>query len=258
MPNLIAHMDIALESARCLAGDVGPQPLRDTIQKHLGSFLLGSCAPDIRAITKDRRDATHFAPVSNTVVGTGARNLFQAYPRLRAAASSSDPTVAFMAGYVSHLVADEAWIIDIYRPYFANRQQFPDPVVANVMDRALQLDLDRQALGLHQGADAFLGPLAEADNDVSVDFIPPSALAQWKERVAWVLQRSFSWERLLFLTRRQYPQDDGTAQRVASEFLATLPEGLEHVYQQVPRERVEAYRSTAIQEWVKAATRYLA
>ncbi|MDO8750418.1 MAG: hypothetical protein Q7K03_04670, partial [Dehalococcoidia bacterium] len=61
MPNPIAHLDIALELAAQLPASV--------IEANLGSFLLGSCSPDIRVITSGQRDDTHFAPLSNATIG---------------------------------------------------------------------------------------------------------------------------------------------------------------------------------------------
>ena len=56
MPNLIAHLGIASGAAERLNNQI--------INKNLGPFLLGSVSPDIRIITKNRRDDTHFVDLN--------------------------------------------------------------------------------------------------------------------------------------------------------------------------------------------------
>ncbi|MSQ21954.1 MAG: hypothetical protein EXR53_01420 [Dehalococcoidia bacterium] len=250
MPNPTAHLDIALELSEHLS--------RRVIEANLGSFLLGSCAPDVRVITRGQRDDTHFAPLSNSTIGAGATNLFVAYPNLSHAAALSGPTQAFMAGYISHLVADEAWIIQIYRPYFANRDLFHDPVEANVMDRALQLDLDRcvreKRLGMKAVADRF----PDANDGVSVDFLPDETLTEWREWLIGLTQREFTWERLRGLaTRRQDTQEHDRAKLIADSFLADPSQSLERIYDIVPKSALVSYRQTIAQEWARIVREYL-
>ena len=116
-----------------------------TIDSHLGSFLLGSTSPDIRILTKGKRDDTHFATLQVQSIGMGVAGLFHSYPAIADSSKVSGPTRAFLSGYLVHLLADEAWILDIYRPYFDDPLLFPDRVHANISDRALQLDMDRAA-----------------------------------------------------------------------------------------------------------------
>ncbi len=250
MPNPIAHLDIALESVA--------QSCPPVIEANMGSFLLGSCAPDIRVITRGDRDETHFAPMSNQVLGTGIQNMFKAYPQLGHAASLSGPTQAFLAGYISHLMADESWIIQVYRPYFANRDVFQDRVAANVLDRALQLDMDRRAVekqGLMKQAQHYL---AQAGADVQVAFLPTEALADWHGWLTGVVQREFSWERLKVMAlRRQDPQDHARAQEVAEQFLKALPVSLDGVYDLVPRDVLASYRNDVMRVWTEFMRGYL-
>ena len=250
MPNPISHIDMALESAAEFRHPV--------IEANLGSYLLGSCAPDIRMITHGNRDDYHFAPISNQVIGTGATNLFKAHPRLGEPASLSERMQAFIAGYISHLMADEAWIINIYQPYFGNRELFEDPVMANVIDRAVQLDMDRLALDRRNGMSQVCDHLVDAHVGVDVDFLEPEALAEFQQRLSGVAQRGFTWERLTFLaSRRQAPQDLEKAQAVAEQFIKSLPDSLERAYQLVPREVLGTYRRTVVEEWIRVVREYL-
>ena len=97
------------------------------------------------------------------------------------AARKSPATRAFLAGYLSHLVTDETWITQIYRPYFGNLDMFPDSMKANVYDRAVQLDMDRNARLEAPGMDKIIERLHSSDRYVSVGFIDGETLSSWQD-----------------------------------------------------------------------------
>ncbi len=251
MPNPPTHMDLAMESLRLL-----PNPV---LEEHLGSFLLGCTAPDIRIITRGDRADTHFAPLTNDVIGVGAKRMFQCYPHLAKASRLSGSTVAFIAGYISHLVSDETWIIRMYRPYFGEDGVFQDAVEGNIMDRALQLEMDQRAARAGRGLDDFKQHLEGATSGVEVDFIPSETLVQWQEWLLGVPQSRFNWERLRFMIRRQYPdaEEDGTLIRSVDKFIDSLPQGLERIFARVPKEDVESFRKESVQAWVRITGEFL-
>ena len=136
MPNLSAHLGMAKEAASRLEHPV--------IDRNLGAFLLGSVTPDIRIITKGKRDDTHFVDLDFHHMGDGLDGMFREHPRLADAGGLSEATAAFVVGYASHLLSDELWILGLYRPYFGNREVYEDAHEGDLMDRALQLELDRR------------------------------------------------------------------------------------------------------------------
>lgn len=244
------HIALALDSRASLS--------HPAIESNLGSFILGSCSPDIRIITHGDRGDTHFVPLDNQVIGTGTRNLFKAYPALADAASLSERTQAFLAGYISHLMADETWIIRMYRPYFTSLGPFKDQVEANVMDRAAQLSMDVEALDKHNGMRDVTGLLGDAHEGVEVGFLPQETLAEWRDWVEAATQREFNWERLRGLaTRRQEPDEEEKARQFAEQFLDSLPESLDRLHDRVPIEAMHSYKDEAIQEWATVVREYL-
>ncbi len=249
MPNLTAHIDIALECAASL-----PHP---AIQRNPGAFVLGSCSPDIRIVTRGPRDDTHFVSIHNETLGAGPAAMLQEHPSLSKGRELSECTLAFMSGYICHLLTDEAWIIKVYRPFFGNRAIFADEMLANVVDRALQLDMDRTAVERREGFREVTPILADAHQGVAVEFIDGDSLSEFRLRVSEATQRAFTWERLLAMARRQYPQQNGAAEAVAQRFLDDLPHSLEQAYQRVPRQAIQSFRDTILGEWSQAMRAYL-
>ena len=161
MPNLSAHLGMAKEAASRLK--------HPTVDRYLGAFLLGSVSPDIRIMTRGKRDDTHFVDLDFQREGEGLDGLFLHHPHLAQAADLTEATQAFIVGYASHLFADELWILDMYRPYFGNREVFQDPLWGDLMDRALQLELDRREQLALGGLETLHPLMANAEEDVDAE-----------------------------------------------------------------------------------------
>ena len=74
--------------------------------------------------------------------------MFQMHPELTE--EMSPASQAFLAGYICHLAADEVWITSVFRPNFdvslKETRLTDNEVEANIWDRAMQLNMDRQTL----------------------------------------------------------------------------------------------------------------
>ena len=229
-----------------LADQVSEQLDRSYVFDHLGSFYLGSTAPDIRAMTRWPREQTHFAPLSVEEVGTGARTMFEMHPELREAMSPASR--AFLAGYVCHLAADEVWITSVFRPHFDTTEDSSltdDQVEANIWDRAMQLDLDRQALPQINGDSHPEHWLACSDQNVSMPFFEEGLLTEWKDRVGRFQVWEFTWDRLKGALNR-LDRDDDDVQQTVEKFLEGMPHSLEAVHERAPEAEVTGYRDRAL------------
>ena len=247
MPNLAAHIDLAHQAAQRLA--------YPGLDAHMGYYLLGSTSPDVRVITRRTREEYHFAPLDFETVGAGGTKMFSSQPDLRPASDHDWPTQAFVAGYITHLTADETWITHMFRPYFGNRAVFDDETEGHVMDRALQIELDRQSWG---AVDVGLGLLGAATDRVSIGFIPHTTLVEWRQWVAGHLENGFSWERLRFMARRIAAGDDQhRAHELADDFLNTLPESLDALHEVVPRDDLAEFKTRTVDALAKAVGEYL-
>ena len=248
MPNLPTHMSLAYEVASRVDHPI--------IQGHLGGFLLGSTSPDIRIMTKWKRDRTHFTPLSVERVGAGIRGLWAAHPELADSARLGDETRAFLSGYFTHLVSDETWIVNIYRPYFDGQDDDAGRMMSNLWDRAVQLDMDRTAWDGLGGIDRVRKLLEGSESGVGVEFIDAETLAKWREWVTEFIGWEFTWDRLRFATRRMY-RDDAGAMEMADKFLESIPRSLEEVYDKIPGETFVSYREGVVRESVNVVKEYL-
>jgi len=248
MPNLCTHFNFGLKTMAALQDP--------SIGAYLGSFLLGCTAPDVRAVTKWRRDHTHFATLEVDRIGVGTEGLFGHNPDLYQEVKRTGATRSFIAGYISHLTTDEAWITQIYRPYFGDREKFPNGIEANVWDRAVQLDMERESIDQMMNVDDIIEALQDADRGVGIGFIDAKILRNWNDWVADFIGRPFKWDRLYFLVKRMYREDE-EAQLVANNFLSSLYPNLNKVYRKVPRSLIKDFESMAVCESTRLIREHL-
>lgn len=209
------------------------------LSNNLGIYLLGATAPDVRIITKRPRIETHFFELDTGRCGDGASGLLSAYPQL--ASPVSDAQAAFVAGYISHLVADETWITSMYRPHFGGSGSSESDATDQVMDRAAQLSLDRAC---EQRVRRLLPQMREAPINGPAGPIDAPTLGQWR---SWVVDfladdRPYSWERLRHMAGRISGRDPNhPARELAEQFLSDVPEGLRKLHLRVSEEDLQGY-----------------
>ena len=231
MPNLPAHIGLARDAAAQLASPV--------IARNMGYFLLGSTAPDMRAVTKRPREAYHFAPLGVQRVGDGVRAMLESHPHLTGLDGSR---AAFVAGYISHIVLDECWITGVFRPAFGDAGTAPD-ARGLVLDRALQLELDRRT----DGVGGCLGLMGDAAMPLGLGFVSDEEVTQWRLWVVEFLERDFSWERLRFMARQIARGDEAhPAHEAADDLLRSTPESLETMFEVVSRDDLREFERRSV------------
>jgi len=247
LPNLPAHIDLAFRAAKRLD--------HPTLGKNMGCFLFGSTSPDIRVITKKKREDYHFVTLNFAKIGAGVEGLFKKHANLRESRTLTGATQAFISGYIAHLITDETWIVNVFRPFFNNSEIYPEDVFGKVMDRALQLELDRQSLGfIKPSMHLFKG----ANNDVQVNFLPREVLSDWNSWVINSLDGDFSWERLRFMAKRIAAGiDNHPAHQIADDFILNTDHGLKNIYSKLPINALQAYRMQTVESLVNVIGEYL-
>ena len=247
MPNLPAHMELALRAADKLKHPV--------IDENIGYFLLGSTSPDIRVITRRTREEYHFTDLNFDEIGTGVATMFKTMPELRNCANYADHTQAFIAGYISHLIADETWIVTMFRRYFGNPKVFEDDALGKVSDRAMQLEMDRHAW---DRVDLSQQELRNAHQNIEIGFIPSDTLYEWRDWILSFMERGFTWERLRFMARRiASGEESHPAYRLVDNFVDDVDVGLAQLYEAVPLDDLDSYRNRTVDSLVRQVGDYL-
>lgn len=247
MPPICFHLGIAREAAAQLKHPV--------VEQNRGSYFLGATAPDIRFATGARRDETHFTSLGSDDRESGARELFKAYPGLAGANNLNGSTRAFVAGYLSHLTTDEVWIHEIYRPFFGKKSARGGDVMANLLDRALQFELDRRERANTEMMAAIRADLSRADSGVNIGFIAAADLKNWRDFVIMNTTRDIGSRFRVFA--EQYLRMQKVKPDIASSLLTSLDDKMKAALETVSEEQLQGFRRHCVAGSVDAAREYL-
>ena len=92
--------------------ETAPASLRNIARGLQSAYYAGAIAPDARVRDEAAREATHFYSFRDSSTwGSATRRLFSAYPELTDPASLTGSQTAFVAGYLTHLAADEVFVV---------------------------------------------------------------------------------------------------------------------------------------------------
>lgn len=187
MPSLGSHLAVA----RRVADRLG-QPV---IDRDRGAYYLGATAPDIRVITRRDRHETHFYELNDFGPQDSIGRMAEAYPELRSPAVLPRPTPAFLAGYVTHLVMDERYIEGIYRSEFGERSSRADDPRRDVLDRALQFEMDRREREDTTAMGEIRAALERQRGGPRIPFLADPDLDRWRRVVTDIAAQPPTYER---------------------------------------------------------------
>ncbi|MDP2950691.1 MAG: hypothetical protein Q8P22_14305 [Chloroflexota bacterium] len=222
-----------------------------------GSLYLGSTAPDIRILTRWERERTHFFDLFRFDEQSGVAAMFEAYPSLACPASLNPATVAFVSGYISHLVMDEIWINEVYRPFFGQHSPLGGDLKANIMDRAIQYELDRQTRSDREAVEHIVRELARTALNVEVEFIDKDTIGRWRELSMEAVNHPPDWERFHYIAGRALRAAGVDSPEALAEFMKTLPDLLTETTNYLTRERIQAFLEKSVCRGLEALKEYL-
>jgi len=227
------------------------------VEENRGSYYLGSTAPDIRFFITSGREETHFLPLDSEEGASGVERMFEVYPELVEDANLSAATKSFVAGYLSHLVTDEAWIYRIYRPFFGKSSPLGGDPMANLLDRVLQFELDRQERLNSSSISTIRRDLLDSTAGIAVGFIDRFSLERWREFVSIATTRKSNQEDFRFFAERYLIWMREIAPEEQKTFFASFDARVEQVLRMVPEEPLRAFREQSIEDSVRVAEEYL-
>ena len=249
MPPITLHMVLASNLAKNLS--------REELISHDGWYLLGATTPDIRVITKQNRQDTHFFDLSVMEHQDSVELFIRSTPSISDPGSLNTQARAFIAGYISHLSFDESYITNVYRPNFLNSEQIGSSIKASLMDRLLQFDLDRTYSNDPQLRTHLCEALSFTINDIKLGFIEIDTLRKWRDVVSDITARNLDWDRARSMInnhlRNLGVDDDGEL----AIFLDSLPDLLNETIGYVTSEEVHSFVERATEEATLVVGKYL-
>ena len=243
MPMLAVHLSIIQEVVDALG--------IDELHEHLGAALLGSTAPDRRVMTREPREETHYFDLAEGKMGDGFQGMKEALPDMTSRAPAADWTLtAFLVGCASHLAADEAWIVNVYRPYFGDDKYLGGEPTRNILDRAVQFEAELEVRTDTDQLREWQKQVSASDSiieAVPTTFIPYGIMRGWAEYVGErVLTMAADWAAFpRFIAR--YLDDPGLDEEEVAKLVADPEAMIGRVYETVPREVIEGYRAVAVE-----------
>jgi hypothetical protein len=116
MPTPFTHLRIVQS---LLTDELLSPPYRELLLRQRPAFQLGSIVADARVASGVGREVTHFYAYGVPISERPWRHMLRRHPSLNEA--QDEAHLAFLAGYVAHLAADEAWALKMVRPQFWGR-----------------------------------------------------------------------------------------------------------------------------------------
>lgn len=152
------------------------------------SFLLGTISPDVRAISGNTREATHFFAIPPDDPRPPQDVMLAEWPQLRDAPALGAAHAAFVAGYMTHLIMDQTWVEMVVMPgLFIDGTTWgtrhPNWRVYCILMTYLEY---RAADGLPAGTGR---QLAKARPDGWLPFVADHYLAEWGGRISHMIEQ---------------------------------------------------------------------
>lgn len=248
MPSLGSHLARARVIAERLA--------LPEIDGARGPFYLGATAPDIRVLTRLDREVTHFFRLADLGDQDSVARMFREHPELSLPAGLDASTTAFIAGYLTHLVLDETFINEIYRPAFGPLSPRDADPRSNILDRALQYEMDRRDREDREAMEEIRVALEACAPVAGVPFIEDHFLLEWVTVTESVAGQPPDYSRFHRMMVRHFQAAGFDAERIEQE--CAEPEALvREAYGIVTPERVERFWRDAEDRMTERVRGYL-
>lgn len=249
MPHLVFHMSVARELADTLS--------HPTLDAYRGAYYMGSTGPDMHILDGRKRSLSHYFELDEMHEQNSVASFFEAHPELGRPEALRDGAPAFVAGYISHLVIDELWITEIYRPVFGPDSPLGGDARANIMDRVLQYDMDLERRRHTEVTREIRRVLLESDLDFGIGFVDCASLQRWRDVAADMLERPASWDRFRYLAGRFLLSAGVDTEEKLEKFLSTVPDLLKEAKEHVTERRMTSFLGDVTMHSLDALRRYL-
>lgn len=246
MPTPINHLVMGQElfQSRLLSPSV-----QELLEAHFGPFLLGHTAADVQTVSGQPRHETHFYDIPPSNRSPAYRTLLDAHPDLNNARLLDSDHAAFVAGYLAHLLADEAWWSEVFYPFFSPAATWGSWDERKFLHNVLRTHLDREDQG--RLGEEVRNSLARAEPRNWLPFVDDQALRMWRD---WLVEQLRPDSRVMtaevFARRMNLPVGEVEAALESTH-------RMDYIFQHIPRSSLEAYRDNVRQRSASLVDDYL-
>lgn len=220
----------------------------ELLMEQRGPFLLGHTAPDVRSVSGQAREDSHFYTVPRSSDLPARERLFAAHPALTRSDALSQAQMAFVTGYLAHLELDELWLDEVFQVFVQGdwasprRRLFLHNVLRTWLDDQAQENLGRQ--------------VAQALQSVQpsgwLPFVRDADLREWRD---WLVRQLAPGRRMetaeVFAERMGMAASDINA-------VARSPDGMEEqVFRHFPPSALAAFQAVGYEQSVSLTEAYV-
>jgi hypothetical protein len=249
VPTPFYHLSLAEELINhpCL-----PEKIKQFLQASRCEFLFGNTAPDVQVVSGQPRQETHFFDLPIPAGSSPPWELFLSdHPHLAEAEELPKPQVAFLAGYLCHLLADWLWVKDIFAPIFGPRCAWGTFHQRLYYHNVLRTYLDLHILPeLSPGIDTCL---RQVEPNGWLPFVPDRYLVEWRDLIFPQLHSGAAPKTVEVFSSRQ--------EIAAPEYYALLESEdrmQKEVFEHSPLRLVQSYRHRVLDDFICLLSDYLA
>jgi hypothetical protein len=232
VPTPFYHLFVANE---LLARRTLPSRVQQFLEAYRDAFDLGNTAPDVQTISGQSRFSTHFfrIPIHDGDAFPWDQMFISqaclAHPWLL-----PPEQAAFLAGYLCHLQADWLWMLEIFIPFFGPSCAWDTFPRRLCLHNGLRAYLDEN---IRSQLPANLGErLTRVESQHWLPFTEDEYLHAWRDFIVEQLQpEAVSRTVEIFASR------DGISQDEFNHILKSQDLIEEHIFTQLPRQRLEIY-----------------
>jgi hypothetical protein len=245
MPTPIMHLALAEEILD--RADL-PADVHCLLTEQRGPFLLGNTAPDVQTVSEQDRFATHFYTIPRTTDRPAHETLFAAHPVLADVPSLPPAQVAFVAGYIAHLVLDELWLVDIFQRHFLRdwgplRERL---FLHNVLRTWMDIQDQRRLNG------TVFAALQSAEPHRWLPFVQDRHLRAWRDWLVAQLRPGRSVQ-----TAEVFAQRMGVSAAQVEAVLASPQQMEARIFSHVPQAMLESFHETGYERSVALIRWYI-
>jgi hypothetical protein len=210
--------------------------------------MLGHTAPDVKTVSGQKREESHFYTIPRTSDGPAYQVLFDTHPDLARADALSPCQAAFLAGYIAHLLLDELWLDDVFQRYFL--QDWGPLKERLFLHNVLRTWVDLRDQSRLNGTAA--QALQEAQPDDWLPFVDDEHVRRWRDWLVAQLAADHSMETAKVLADRM------GVPAAEVETVVQSPEQMERrVFQHFPRSAMETFWERGYRQSVMLVDWYL-